>query len=153
MAHALPFVSVEGDRTVAGQCSILYINAAAFADTQTCALRSLGFDVLEVADVPARETLMTYHAVIVRTEPRCRLPTVSARLRSAPLFGRRVLIALVPASVTARDRRDAVDSGFDAVLPEQSSARDLAAAILGMLRKYPEYRCILRSHNGRHKAA
>jgi CheY-like chemotaxis protein len=138
---------------VAGQCSILYINAAAFADTQTCALRSLGFDVVEVDDVPARETLMTYHAVIVRAEPRCQLPSVAARLRAAPHFGRRVLIALVPSSVAARDRRDAVDSGFDAVLPEQCSARDLAAAILSMLRKYPEHRCLLRAHNARHKAA
>jgi len=138
---------------VAGQCSILYINAVASADTQTCALRSLGFEVVEVDDVPPRETLVKYHAVIVHADPLCKLPSVAARLRSAPHFGRRVLIALAPASVPARDRRDAVNSGFDAVLPERCSARDLAAAILGLLRKYPEHRCVLRAHNNRHRAA
>ena len=134
------------------QCSILYINAGGFADTQTCALRSLGFEVVEVEDVPPRDTLRKYHAILLRT---CngRLPVVAARLRAAPLFGRRALIALVPASMTARDRRDAVDSGFDLVLLEQSSARDLAAAILSLLRKYPEYRCVMRSHTSRRRAA
>lgn len=134
------------------QCSILYINAGGFADTQTCALRSLGFDVVEMDDVPPRETLAEYHAVLLRTS-NGRLPVVAARLRAAPLFGRRALIALVPASMPPRDRRDAVDSGFDLVLPAHCSARDLAAAILSLLRKYPEHRCVMRSHTSRRRAA
>jgi DNA-binding response OmpR family regulator len=138
---------------VTGQCSILYINASSFVDTQTCALRALGFDVVEVSDVPARETLATYHAVIVRIEAATRLTTVAARLRSAPMFGRRVLIALVPATVTVRARRDAIDAGFDSVAPQHCSARDLAATILSLLRRYPEHRCVLRSRTGRRRVA
>ncbi len=134
------------------QCSILYINAGGFADTQTCALRSLGFDVVELGDVPPRDTLAKYHAVLLRAS-NARLPIVAARLRAAPLFGRRALIALVPASMASRDRREAVDAGFDLVLPAHCSARDLAASILSLLRKYPEYRCVMRSHTGRRRAA
>lgn len=136
-----------------GQCSILYINVDRVSDTQSAALRALGFDVVEVADVPVRETLATYHAVILRMQDGRRLTSVAARLRAAPLFGRRVLIALVPASVSVRERRDAVDSGFDLVLPQQCSARDLAASILTLLRRYPEHRCLLRSHISRRHAA
>lgn len=138
---------------MAGQCSILYINTGGFSDTQTAALCGLGFDVVEVDDVPARDGLSKHHAVIVRMTEGKRLTSVAARLRSAPLFGRRVLIALVPCSVPSIDRRDAVHSGFDLVLPEQCSARDLAASILSLLRRYPEHRCVLRTHNNRRRPA
>ena len=138
---------------MAGQCSVLYINVSSLVETQTCALRSLGFDVVEMNDVPAREALAAFHAVVVRAEPATRLTTVAARLRSAPKFGRRALIALVPATLPVRNRRDAIDSGFDTVLPQHCSARDLAAAILSLLRKYPEHRCVLRSHPSRRRAA
>jgi len=144
--------AVEVSDPMAGRCSILYINADGFGETQSAALRSLGFDVEEVSDVPMREILVRHHGVIVRLKNGRQMPAVSTRFRAAPLFGRRVLIALVPASVTLRERRDAVDSGFDLVLPEQSSARALAAAILMLLRKYPEHRCILRSHANRRRA-
>lgn len=137
---------------MSGQCAILYINTDSFVDTQTAALRSLGFHVVEMDDVPPRDTLSTYHAVVLRARAGCQLPHVAARLRAAPLFGRRVLIALVSASVTPRERRDAIDSGFDLVLPEQSSARDLASSILSLLRKYPEHRCLLRGHTRRRAA-
>jgi hypothetical protein len=138
---------------VEGKCSILYINAAGFNDTQANALRALGFYVVETDDVPARDTLAKYHAVIVRMTQGAPLTSVAVRLRAAPLFGRRVLIALVPASVSARERRDGVDCGFNLVLPEQCSARDLAAAILTLLRRYPEHHCVLRSHSNRRRAA
>jgi len=138
---------------VTGQCSILYINTDGFTDTQANALRALGFAVVEADDVPARDTLAKHHAVVVRLTQGPPLTSVAARLRAAPLFGRRVLIALVPASVTMRERREAVDCGFDLVLPEQCSARDLAASILSLLRRYPEHRCILRSHTNRRRAA
>lgn len=137
---------------VADQCSILYINVGAVADTHVSALRSLGFEVVEMDDVPERDTLAKYHAVVLRMNGG-RLPLIAARLRAAPRFGRRALIALVPSSMPSRDRRDAVDSGFDVVLPEQSSARDLAAAILSLLRRCPEHRCVLRSHTNRRRAA
>ena len=136
-----------------GQCAILYINTEGLTDTQATALRALGFDVVEVDDVPARDTLAKYHAVIVRLKDGRQLTTVAPRLRAAPLFGRRVLIALVPASVTMRERREAVDCGFNLVLPQQSSARDLAASILSLLRRFPEHRCVLRTHNHRRRAA
>jgi len=135
-----------------GRCSILYINADGFADTQSTALRSLGFDVEEVCDLPAREVLVRHHGVIIRLKNGPQMTGVSTRLRAAPLFGRRALIGLVPNSVTLRERREAVHSGFDLVLPEQCSARDLAASILMLLRKCPEHRCVLRFHTNRRRA-
>lgn len=138
---------------MAGQCSILYINTDGVIGTHASALRALGFDVVESDDVPARDTLANHHAVIVRMAQGRHLTSVATRLRAAPLFGRRVLIALVPASVTLRERRDAVDCGFDLALPEQCRARDLAASILTLLRRYPEHRCVLRSHINRRRDA
>jgi CheY-like chemotaxis protein len=134
-------------------CSILYINSAASPCTQTQALRSLGFHVTESVDTPPADQMERYHAVIIRAAPEYPLPTIANRLRARPRFDRRVLVALVAQAVSVRDRRDAVDSGFDAVLAEECSARDLAAAILGLLRKYPEHRCVLRTVTGRRQAA
>ena len=138
---------------MAGQCSILYINTDGGIGTHASALRALGFEVVETDDVPARDTLANHHAVIIRMKQGRQLASVAARLRAAPLFGRRVLIALVPASVTLRERRDAVDCGFNLALPEPCSARDLAASILTLLRRYPEHRCVLRSHLNRRRDA
>lgn len=134
-------------------CSLLYINSAASRRTQTQALRSLGFHVTESVDTPPADQMERYHGVIVRAASDCPLPPIANRLRARPRFDRRVLVALVSTAVPARDQRDAVDSGFDAVLPEECSARDLAATILGVLRKYPEHRCALRTVTGRRKAA
>jgi CheY-like chemotaxis protein len=134
-------------------CSVLYINSAESTYTQTQALRSLGFHVVESVDIPIGRSMEEYHAVIVRAKSDCPLASVATRLRARPRFGRRVLIALVSESASAREKRDAVDSGFDAVLPDACTARDLAAAILGLLRKYPEHRCVLRTVTGRRKAA
>lgn len=155
VAFPLPLSSAKGE-DVAGQCSILYINAInsdGFAETHTGALRSLGFDVVETKDLPAaRGALTRYHALVVRVPEGSKLPSIATRLRAAPLFGRRVLISLVPGAVTARQRREAVDSGFDRVLPAECSARILAAAILAILRKYPEHRCVVRGHGNRRRA-
>ena len=136
-----------------GQCSILYVNTDGFTDTHTRALRSLGFTVVERNDVPSREELPKYHAVVLRAHDNCSLTSVATNLRAAPRFGRRVLIALVPESVPAQARREAVHSGFDAVVPALCSARDLAAVILSLLRKYPEHRCVLRAHLNRRRPA
>ena len=134
------------------QCAILYINGSTSDRTHVDALRSLGFQVVEARDVPA-ESFDEYHAVLIRTEsPRC-LPQLAARLRARPRFGRRVLIALVPQDTLPLHRREAVDAGFDLAVTEPCSARDLAAAILGRLRRYPEHHCVIRTITGRRKAA
>jgi len=136
------------------QCSILYVKPGPREETHGEALRALGFSVDVVDDLPSAEVLAAYHAVVVRVLEDCNLPVLGARLRVKPRFGRRVLIALVPApSFTERRRRDATVSGFDVVLTDTCSPRDLAAYILRRLRPYPEYRCLLRTPNGRRKAA
>jgi hypothetical protein len=117
------------------------------------ALRSLGFRVDESADVPSTDELAAYHAIVVRVVPNCSLTMLGTRLRAKPNFGRRVLLALVAAHMSDRDRREATMSGFDRTLPDSCSARDIAAHILRLLRGFPEYRCLLRAPNGRRKAA
>lgn len=135
------------------QCSILYVKPACQQETQAKVLRSLGFRVDEAEDLPANEAFAQYHVVLVRAKSDCPLPMLAARLRAKPRFGRRLLIALVPHSLSRQDRREAVASGFDQTLPERCGARDLAATILRLLRPYPEFRCLLRSPSGRRKAA
>ena len=135
------------------QCSILYIRAGAAEDPRTCALEALGFRVDESPDLPPNEAFAAYHAVIVHPAGPCDLPMLATRLRAKPHFGRRVLLALVPETMAARDQREAVLSGFDSTLPDTCGARDLAATVLRLLRPYPEYRCLLRSPGGRRKAA
>jgi hypothetical protein len=140
------------------QCSILfvmplYVKSGPPEKTQTPALRALGFRVDECEEFPANDVFPTYHAVIVRLGAECDLTMLGARLRAKPRFGRRVLVALVRGTVTDRDKREAMQSGFDHMLPDTCGARDLAATILRILRPYPEYRCLLRNPGGRRKAA
>jgi hypothetical protein len=135
------------------QCSILYVKPACQEETQSKVLRTLGFRVDESEDLPSNDVFAQYHVVLVRAKSDCGLPMLAARLRAKPRFGRRLLIALVPESVTTQARRDAVASGFNDALPERCTARDLAATILRLLRPYPEFRCLLRSPTGRRKAA
>lgn len=135
------------------QCSILYLRPTDNDDPRVSDLRALGFRVEESSDLPANEAFAAYHAVIVRSAAARELPMLATRLRAKPHFGRRVLLALVPETIAARDKREAVQSGFDATLSNLCAARDLAATILRLLRPYPEYRCLLRSPGGRRKAA
>jgi hypothetical protein len=135
------------------QCSILYIQPGPREGMHVGALRALGFTVDIVNDLPPAETLAVYHAVLVRVPHGRGLTVLGTRLRAKPRFGRRVLIGLVPESCTDRERREAVQSGFDDTLPEACSPRDIAALVLRRLRPYPEYRCLLRAPNGRRKAA
>lgn len=134
------------------QCSILYV-AAAGDGPHVEPLKALGFRVDQNRDLPPAEALAGYHAVIVRTTVGAGLPMLAARLRAKRHFGRRVLLALVPGAMADRTKREAIHSGFDQTLPETCGARDLAAAILRLLRPYPEFRCILRAPGGRRKAA
>jgi hypothetical protein len=135
------------------QCSILYVKPGPREETHAKALRALGFSVDVVGDLPLAEEFAPYHAVLVRVDAGCNLPSLGARLRAKRHFGRRVLIALVPESMSERRRREAANCGFDVTLPEFCSPRDLAATILRRLRPYPEYRCLLRTPKGRRKAA
>jgi hypothetical protein len=135
------------------QCSILFIKPTGTDADKSVALRTLGFRVDELEELPSNETIAAYHAVVVRPEAACNLPMLGARLRAKPRFGRRVLLALVPDVTTDRDKREATLSGFDVALSDGCSARDLAATILRLLRPFPEYRCLLRAPGGRRKAA
>ena len=135
------------------QCSILYVKSTRTEETRPRALRALGFRVDESEELPPNEALAAYHAIIVRPAPSCDLPMLAARLRAKPHFGRRVLLAMVPAATAPRDKREAVLAGFDYTLPDTCGARDMAAAVLRLLRPYPEYRCVLRWPGGRRKAA
>ena len=135
------------------QCGILFIGPCGQDEARLASLRSLGFHVDEAAQVPSQEELTKYHAVIVRVVPRCSLTMLGARLRARPLFGRRALIAFVNDAVSDRDRREAMMGGFDLTLPDNCPPREIAAQILRLLRNYPEYRCLLRTPNGRRKAA
>jgi len=137
---------------VVDQCSILFIQHDPRDGAHVDALKSLGFSVDVVEDVPLAEQLTRYHAVVVRTRD-CNLPVLGMRLRAKPRFGRRVLVGLVPESCTERQRREAMHCGFDVTLTHACSSRDLAAHILRGLRPFPEYRCLLRAPNGRRKAA
>lgn len=135
------------------QCSILYVHDGSMHDTPVEGLKTLGFAVLALEDLPPDDTLASHHALVVRARPGCSLPMLAARLRAKARFGRRVLIGLVPDETPERARREAVLSGFDATRSATCSARELAAAILKFLRPYPEFRCFLRSPTGRRKAA
>jgi len=134
------------------QCSILYITPEPLGD-HAAELRALGFSVDFAGDLPASEVFTKYHAIIVRVHQECDLPVLAMRLRAKPRFGRRVLIAVVPGPLSERRQREAAASGFDVTLPDTCSARDLAAHILRRLRPFPEFRCLLRTPNGRRKAA
>jgi hypothetical protein len=135
------------------QCSILMIKPGPREDTHEKALRALGFSVDVVGDLPPAKEFTCYHAVVVKVAGTCKLPVLGTRMRAMPRFGRRVLIALLPDCFSERQRREAVMCGFDVTLPDTCSPRDLAANILRRLRPYPEYRCLLRTPNGRRKAA
>jgi hypothetical protein len=68
---------------------------------------------------------------------------LAARIRAKPHFGRRLLIALVPASTAQPDRRAAEASGFDEVLNDGCDTRHLTTRILRGLRTRSELRCVL----------
>ena len=135
------------------QCGILFIGECGTDTARIDALRSLGFRVDESVDLPPREKLGLYHAVVVRAPETRALTMIGARLRGRPHFGRRALLALVAEDASELECRDARMCGFDGILLDSCSARDIAAHILRLLRAYPEYRCLLRAPKGRRKAA
>jgi hypothetical protein len=120
---------------------------------QSEALRTLGFLVDDVCDLPSATDLARYHAIVIVTGDETYLPMLAAHLRAQRHFGRRALIALAASEMADRVRREAVMSGFDAVLPRTIDGRTLAATVLRRLRPYPEHRCALRPFLKRRSAA
>ena len=132
-----------GLREPVKRCSVLLVTDDGFC-TQRAVLESSGFLVSEVRSWPEDAgELLNHHVVIVRIRSMRNAPMVAARLRAKPRFGRRVLIGLVPSSVSQKERTEAIASGFDEVLDDTCDARQLIARILRRLRLVPEYHCML----------
>ena len=125
------------------QCSVLLVTNGDLC-TQRAALEKNGFLVTDMRDWPEDETaILNHHVVIVRIRSLRNAPMIAARLRAKPRFGRRVLIGLVPESASLHERTGALTSGFDEVLSETCTSRQLIARILKRLRMVPEYHCLL----------
>ena len=75
-----------------------------------------------------------FEVVIVLLRHMEKVAMLAARMRAKPHFGLRVLIAVVPATASADERRAAVGSGFDDAVNESRDARQLVARILRRLR-------------------
>lgn len=136
------------------QCSVLLINPIDAAWDYRPTLEALGFRVDEVREWPEDDhAVLHYEVVIVRVRNTSGAPMLAARMRAKPRFGRRVLIALVPAATSPQDCLAARTSGFDEVLTDCCDARHLTARIMRRLRTRPEYRCLLPSGERRGRAA
>ena len=135
------------------QCSILFIASGQDRARHPEVLRSIGFHVHEVEELPESSDLVKHHVVIVSTPQPTLLPKLAARLRAAPRFGRRLLLALIEGPNHETLRREGLMSGFDDVLSRSITGRQLAAAILNKLRSIPEYRCLLAPLTKRPPAA
>ena len=138
----------------AHQCSVLLINPPGTRTAHRAPLQRMGFLVTEVRDWPVIEwAAHEYHVVIVLLRNISAAPMLAARLCAKPRFGRRVLIALVPALTGERERLTACSSGFDDVLNDDCESRQLIARILRRLRTRPELRCLLPPADKRRSAA
>ena len=142
----------RGGTALADQCGILFVGRGTIDSARIASLRSLGFRVQESTEVPGPAEIAQHHALVVHSVGD-RWSTVATRLRGMAHLDRRALLALVPDDTSERERRDAVMSGFDITLSDCCSARDIASQVLRLLRRYPEYRCLLRAPAGRRKAA
>ncbi len=124
------------------QCSILIVNCGA-QPTQRQPFEKIGFHVDETFEWPDDDLIMGFEVVIVVVRHMERVAMLATRMRAKPRFGHRVLIAVVPPTASADERRAAVASGFDDVVSESSDSRPLVARILRRLRARPEHRCFL----------
>ena len=124
------------------QCSLLIVNGTERQSPPREALEHRGFRVTELKEWPADDAVLDAQVVIVALRSVDAICMLAARMRAKPRFGRRVLIALLPA-VTAADRRMAIGAGFDDVCAESGGVRMLIARILRLLRARPEHRCFL----------
>lgn len=133
------------------QCSVLLVNSGnpSFA----AQLRQMGFEVRELPQWPDEDrVLLEFQAIVVGLSNLARAPIHAARIRAKPGFGRRVLIAVVPAGTPEDVCRDARAAGFDDVMHETCSSRTFVARILNRMRTRPELRCTLPS-SARRRAA
>lgn len=138
----------------AKQCSVLLIDPAERPTAHRKQLRALGFRVTQERAWPEDDrAVLAYEVIIVRLPATNGAPMLAARLRAKPQFGRRVLIALVPASVPLQDRVSARTSGFDEVLSDCCDPRQLTSRILRRLRTRPEYHCVLPPGDRKRPAA
>ena len=136
------------------QCSVLLVDPAAKPTAHRKQLEALGFRVTQERAWPEDDrAVLDYEVIIVRLPAMNGAPMLAARLRAKPQFGRRVLIALVPASVPVQDRLSARTTGFDEVLSDCCDARQLTSRILRRLRTRPEYHCVLPPGDRKRRAA
>jgi hypothetical protein len=124
------------------QCAVLFLDSRG-QTPQARELRDMGFVVHECLEWPDDGAVREYHVVIVRTHAIAEAPMLAARLRAKPHFGRRLLLSLVDRRTSPQVRRSLEASGFDDVLDECSTGRELATRILRALRRRPELRCML----------
>jgi DNA-binding response OmpR family regulator len=111
---------------------------------QRAVLENCGFRVTESHDWPDDwRAVLDHQIVIIRIKSMNGAPMLAARLRAKRHFGRRVLVALVMESITSQERLSARTSGFDEVLDDGATGRQLVARILRHLRSRPEYHCFL----------
>ena len=125
------------------QCAVLFLDSRGQRTPQARELRDMGFVVHECLEWPHDGAVREYHVVIVRTHAVAEAPMLAARLRAKPHFGRRLLLSLVDRRTAPQERRSLEASGFDDVLDECSTGRELATRILRALRRRPELRCML----------
>lgn len=139
-----PGGNVNRESDVVKQCSVMFLNPVRARTPHPAALRAVGFVVDEFSEWPADGAAVRgYHVVIVHVADIESAPMLAARLRAKPHFGRRLLIALVPAATAQPDRRAAEASGFDDVINDCCDSRHLTTRILRGLRARPELRCLL----------
>ncbi len=126
------------------QCAVMFLNPVREATAHPSEMRAMGFVVHEFPEWPDdTDAIRDYHVVVVHVPDIEAAPMLAARLRAKPHFGRRLLIALVPAATAQADRRAAEASGFDEVVNDCCDSRHLTTRILRGLRARPELRCIL----------
>lgn len=125
------------------QCSVLVVNCVGGEIAAVPALERRGFRVVQTDEWPADSVVVEYEVIVVVVRQLASICIVAARMRAKPRFGRRVLIGISLTSPSTQDRRNAIVSGFDDIVPESRDSRILIARILRRLRVNPEHRCYL----------
>ena len=149
-----PRGTVKSESEVVKQCAVMFVNPVRDRTPHPEAMRAMGFIVHEITEWPTEDAAVReYHVVIVRVREIEAAPMLAARLRAKPHFGRRLLIALVPAGAAPPERRAAEASGFDEVLNDLCDTRHLTTRILRGLRNRAELRCVLPAPERRRSAA
>jgi len=135
------------------QCTVLFINPDRRNLPYLMNLERNGFLVRDIHEWPDDETTRSAECVVVILRDVGAAAMVAARLRAKPLFGRRILLGIVPAETSAQDCRAIAASGFDEILVDPCNARILLARLLRRLRERPEFRCLRPPRDRRHLAA